>query len=246
MALSPAGARKTSAPERLAPITFCFTPPIETTDPSSSNSPVAATLSPRSTPPRSSSTMSSANASPADGPPTPPRSISTSIGSCDVRRLLDLDSDDRPTLLGGALDRPDLDAPRRAAGAHRQRHRLTGLVLRDQPAQAIRSLHRLAVDPDDHLGCLDLAVGGRAGRDVDDERSLRLGHDVVAELAERDRGGDLLRAVHLPKVLAAALCVVRSRRDDRLLGDEVGAVGAGEGARAPRAPTPAGRSRRRS
>ena len=80
-ALSPAGTRKTSAPERLAPITFCFTPPIGATRPSSSISPVAATLSPRSTFPRSSSTMSSANASPAEGPPTPPRSIATSSGS---------------------------------------------------------------------------------------------------------------------------------------------------------------------
>ena len=62
----------------------------------------------------------------------------------------------------------------------------------------------------------------------DDERALRLGNDFVAELAERDRGGDLLRAVHLPQVLAAAFLIVRPRRDDCVLGNEVCAVGTGE------------------
>ena len=128
----------------------------------------------------------------------------------------------------GLCDRPDLDVPRRAAGAHREPHLLAGLVLRDQPPQVGRCLHRLAVDSDDHVGRLDLAVGRRVRRDGDDQSALRLGDDLVAELAQRDRSSDLLRAIHLPEVLAAALLIARARRDDRVLGDDVGAVGTGE------------------
>ena len=146
-ALSPAGTRKTSAPERFAPITFCLTPPIG--DDAAVELELARRGHPadpgrrcRAAPPRC---RARTRARPK-GPPTPPRSISTSIGQLDVRGLLDLDADDRTALLGGALDRADLDRPRRAAGAYRQPHGLAGLVLRDQPAQVVRRLHRLAVD----------------------------------------------------------------------------------------------------
>ena len=133
-ALSPAGTRNTSAPERFAPITFCLTPPIGATLPSSSSSPVAAT-----------------SQTPVDVPAQllddverecePGRRAADAAEvdldverQLDVRGLLDLDADERPALLGGALDRADRDRPRRAAGAHRQLHGLAGLVLRDQLA----------------------------------------------------------------------------------------------------------------
>ena len=132
--------------------------------------------------PRSSSTTSSAKASPAEGPPTPPRSISTLIGS-----LMSANCSTWMPTIGrpgsvGALDRADLDVPRPASRAHPQATRLARLVLRDQPAQVVGRAHGLAVDRDDHLGRLELARRGRVRIDGDDQRALGLGVDVVAEL----------------------------------------------------------------
>ena len=169
--------------------------------------------------------MSSANASPAEGPPTPPRSISTSSGSsmsADCSTWTPMIG--RPFSSGLSIVPTSPGAWSAAArGPSRPSRRL---VLRDQPAEVVRRLHRLAVDADDHVGGLELAVGGRVGGDRDDERALGLGLDVVAELAERDRGRDLLRAVHLAQVLAAAVVEARARRARARARDEVGAVGA--------------------
>ena len=215
--------------------------------PSSSISPVAATLRPRSTLPRSSSTMSSANASPAEGPPTPARSIVDVDGQLDVGELLDLDPDDRPALLGRARDRPDLDHLRRAVargrGAAPSRRACASRSAgagRPASAPACRRRRRST-----SVGWI-LPSAGASGATADDQRALRLRLDLVAELAQRDRGCDLLRAVHLPggsgggarrSSTPAARAPARGRGRRRR---------AGPPRRASRAATPRGRPRRRS
>ena len=146
-ALSPAGTRKTSAPERLAPITFCLMPPIGATPPSSSSSPVAATLRPRST-------FAAQLLDDVEGEREPCRRAADAAEvdvdadrELDVGELLDLDADDRTALLLGALDRADLDDAGRASRPDAQAHGLSRLVLRDQPAQVVRRAARACRRP---------------------------------------------------------------------------------------------------
>ena len=108
-AFSPAGTRKTSAPVRRAPITFCLTPPIGITSPSSSIAPVTATSSPRSTSPRSFLDDVERERE-ARGRAADAAEVDLDVDrQLDVGRLLDLDADDRPARLLGARDRADLD-----------------------------------------------------------------------------------------------------------------------------------------
>ena len=201
---------------------------------------------PRSTLPRSSSTTSRANASPAEGPPTPPRSISTPIGSLMSANC----STWMPTIgrpgSSGLCDRADLDDAGRASGRARAGDRLSRLVLRDQPAQVVRRPHGRAVDRDDHLGRLELARRGRIRRDRDDERALglRRRRRTRARGARRPRrpppsgpsGGGSGGAARRSRSRAAR--APPRGRDRRRR--------AARRRRAPRAATPCGRSRRRS
>ena len=143
----------------------------------------------------------------------------------DVGGLLDLDADDRAAALRRARDRPDLDGSRLVTAAHLELHRLSRLVQADQATEVVGRPDRLAVDRHDHVRGRELSRGWRVVGHRDHEGAFRLGLDVVAELAQRNRGGDLLGTVHLPQVLLPTLAVVRPRWHERLLGDETRALG---------------------
>jgi hypothetical protein len=66
----------------------------------------------------------------------------------------------------------------------------------------------------------------RVGYDGDDERPVRRGADVVPELAQRDRGRHLLRAIHRAPVLPPPLLEAGAGRDESVSRHEIGAVGA--------------------
>ena len=170
--------------------------------------------SPWSTSRPSSSSMSSANASPADGPPTPPASILTLTGSLIVDGLSRAET---PMIARfgscGSATVLIVDRPSRSPSRHeRERDRVAGLVLGEQPragrrrrgracrrrrrsrrsAAASRPRARSA-----RRATIDHAAGGSA-------------LDLVAEVLERDRRGDLLRVGHL--LQRPMLLLGRSRR----------------------------------
>ena len=246
-AFSPAGTRKTSAPERRAPITFCFTPPIGST------LAVELDLARR----RHVQTAVDVAAQLLDDVERErePRRGPADAGQVDLRRrrqldvgeLLDLDPDDRPPFSVGLAIVPTLDhlrgavAPDAQAGPSRPpcASRSAGA---GRPACCTASPSTPTITS---VGWI-FPVAGTSGATADDLRALRLGLDVVAELAQRDRGCDLLRAAHRLQVLAAALAEVRPGRHERLLGDEVGAVGPRRRGELSRAARPRARPRRRS
>jgi hypothetical protein len=97
-------------------------------------------------------------------------------------------------------------------------------VARDQAAQVVGRPDGVAVDRDDHVGGRDLARRGRVLGDGDDERALRVGLDVVVELAQRDGRRDLLRPLHQAQVLPPPVAEVGARGHERVPGHDVGAV----------------------
>ncbi len=72
---------------------------------------------------------------------------------------------------------------------------------------ARRGSDRLSRSLDDHVAAAERLRRGNVDRDGLDERAARRGVDVETRLAERDGGGDLLRALHV--VLAPARATAR-------------------------------------
>ena len=176
-------------------------------EPSSSISPVAATLLPWSTSRPSSSRMSSAKARPADGPPTSPRSMSTLTGS-----LMSADCADRTPMIGRASGRPGRivrTSTSRGPAVARTREPTgrpaSGADGRRRSSGVLTACPRRATITRSARAC---PSRGRVGRHASTMRAVRLGLDVVAELAQRDGGGDLLGAVHLARGSGAAVAVV--------------------------------------
>ena len=169
--------------------------------------------------------ISSANGSPADGPPTRPRSMSTSTGS---------------SIFASWSTRIPMIARDGSVGA---RDRADGDVLRPcrLDAASSRTSSPGSCRPISRRSCAGVLTGtpstatitssgfssfaaGTSAETLVDEHATRRRDDVVAQSAERDDRRDLLRALHVGRVLPVALGVRGSVRSDRLLGDERGAV----------------------
>ena len=220
-ALSPAGTTKTSTPLRRAPIVFCSRPPTGTTSPSSSSSPVTAI--------RASAVDVAAELVEDVEREREPRRRAADVagldadvdGQLDLGALLDADADDGAVALG--RDRATVSSASSLSSSPRRTPRLhlvAGRFVRMSPDQILDRAHPLAVDRDDHVRRLQRARGGGRRVDGGDEDAGRHGLDVVAELAQRDGRGDLLRAAHLAQVAAAPVRLAQARRVERVAGDE--------------------------
>ena len=154
--------------------------------------------------------MSSAKASPADGPPTPPASILIWTGSLTFR----LSRAETPTSarFGSCGSATVLIADRHplAVADERDPHDVAGPVLGEHRAQVGDGGDLVAVRRHDHVARAEDLGRRRALLDEHDRHAAAGGLHLVAEVVERDDGGDLLRLGH---VLHADLLL--DRRADR-------------------------------
>ena len=169
-----------------------------------------------------------------------------SIGHLDVGLLVDPDADDRAVGILRARDRLDRDLLGLSASSQGELDLGSGLAPPDLAAELVGGAHGDAVHCDDHVTGVDLGGRGDVGGDVDHERALRRGDDVLSQRPQGDGGRDELGAAHLGRRLPVALGLGRPGREERLLRDDGRALRVAGREAGPRVASFGERTRRRS